>query len=690
MTSDRDIPTSRRISPRALLVAHRGAAHHLAGVAPSLRMQGWSVESETLQSNVPVHVCTRSIARSDVVLHTDSDPSNTHQLRQNADALGVPTAMQMDGVLEYANTFLNPRFKHGLLRPAPADLVLASGAHDQAILESLGNRAVASGLPRLDVFRERLRTTPSKLPPRGLMIATANNAWFTPGMRSRLLGTLHQLKYETQKKRIPVRWRVSAKLADKLGVERDTADLVHSLLQVQGVLTSASTLALEAMIAQRPTGILHPHPWPLWIPSVLNYRGEVRDDVDDDLRRVHDFNGADSDANRAASESNARIMTDTESCWFDHLDQFIDEVLHAEQRVLEIQRRILQSCVQVNAADEMHVPLKLMAEAPEIQSSKPDRQPPILYSEQQEDTVLCHVVQSLAETGSKRVAIAVNTLPTAQLVSIARMQLPQLVGFVFPIETDHQTLLGLPAASTRDFVEQLKPDAVVLTAHEADLSILAAMLWDESANLRLVEDEPSNPKFAHARAVINKAKDAVCFGEVRTTIAKGLCCGLISALPEAVLAGDRPQMILLKGDDQDFKLFQQARLLRESGTQVHSLGWSDHELGACEQYSKLADSFEDHSYAIYGGGLHTTHLLHHALTESRPTFIIDDRDFIDPQLDGIEVIHPDDKRLHKISSIVISSERYESEIWHRCGELRSRGIQVHRLYHDQSVQESGR
>lgn len=665
-----------RALPRALLVAHRGAAHHLTGVGSALRNAGWVVESETLQGDVPVLVSTRSIERCDIVVHVDSDPASTLGLRARAEARSVPTVMQIDGVLEFANTFLNPRFGNGLLQPAPADLVLASGAHDQVILEALGNRASANGLPRFDAFIERWRTCQLTHEPKEIMIATANQPWFTRGMRARLMLELEQLQAQTQHMQIPVRWRVAAEIAEALGIERDTAELVDSLQRVEGVITTASSLAFEAMLADKPVGVLHPYPWPLWFPCVSQYHGARDIDQQDDLAQIHERGAAVTAANEAAATSISKVLANAQVQHHQDTAAFIESVLHPESGMLEWQRRILQGCVNTGAAEG--VPEVLNQLRVHKQLTGPITTNPVDAAA--DERVLIEAVESLARAGSRRVVIAANTLPTEAMRSIANCPPEQLVGFAVPVETDQEVLLGLPAAGVDQYLEQLMPDGIVLTAPEDDLSILAAMLWETPEHIAVVDADPSNPKFARARDAIEHAKRSSLHGEVRSTLDAGVCQGMACTHSAGVLAGDPPAMILLRGDEEDFEVYQRAQQLRASGTLVRSLRWSDAELRACERFAQLVHAFEAQPYAIYGGGLHTTHLLRHALIDSRPMYILDDGARVGARLEGIEVIAPADPRVGEVSRVVISSQRHESAIWERCGALREQGVEVHRLY----------
>jgi hypothetical protein len=162
-------------------------------------------------------------------------------------------------VLEWRNTHVNPRSGAEFLRPAPVSVVACAGEHDRALLESMGNRAIATGLPRLASCRP--------LPPADattVLVATARNPYFSAGERERLLRGLTIVRDACDARSVAVRWRLTGDLANALGVPADRAPLDNALAASSVVLTTPSSLALEAMLAGRPTGLLHPFDAPLW------------------------------------------------------------------------------------------------------------------------------------------------------------------------------------------------------------------------------------------------------------------------------------------------------------------------------------------------------------------------------------------------------------------------------------------
>lgn len=219
---------------------------------------------------------------------------------------GVATLLLMDGVVEYRNTFVNPDVPERYLRPAPVDAVACAGEIDRARLWSWGNVAVATGLPRI------CAAFPKPLPIKdlqisGLLIATARRPAFDAAERRRLAAALRDVRAAAQEAGWGDRlmWRLTAGLDEELGVANDTRPLRECLADCRGVLTTPSTLLLEAMAAGRACGVLHPQDGPLWQEAMGEWRGadvSPRQDLVALLRRMAAPDEADWRRQRRAME----------------------------------------------------------------------------------------------------------------------------------------------------------------------------------------------------------------------------------------------------------------------------------------------------------------------------------------------------------------------------------------------------
>ncbi len=294
---------------------------------------------------VPGRVTPEAAAPADVLVHADGVEAHSVGVVHAARRAGKPLALLMDGVLEYANTFLNSRAGNGFLRPAPGDVVLAAGVHDRAILQALGNRAVATGLPRLTAFARAVERALAPHEEGYLLVATANQPAFTPGGRRRVLASLERVRETARRRGVAVRWRIASDIAAAIGVEVDREPLLASLVGARAVLTTASTLALEAMMAGRATAILHPHPWPLWLPCAWLWRGEGADGVDEDRERMLSLDGQDSAANEAAARSCEAALGGRGAMDTGDLDCLLDSLVGGDSARLGQQAGILRRCV---------------------------------------------------------------------------------------------------------------------------------------------------------------------------------------------------------------------------------------------------------------------------------------------------------------------------------------------------------
>ncbi|MHC4217633.1 MAG: glycosyltransferase family 4 protein [Planctomycetota bacterium] len=228
--------------------------NHFAGVDDALRDRG-AEAAWTILEEAPGRLGddTRVVAVSDVRSFLALG------VLRRAQRVGACTVLLMDGITEYRNTFLNPRVPAGFLRPAPVDVVACAGRADALRLRGLGNDSVATGLPRLAGIE------PMPLPRRpAILVATARQPAFSDEERRQLALALITLRDRLASLGITARWRLTGGMEQEVGVQPDTAPLAESLLAVSAVITTPSTLLVEAMRAGRPVALLHPFDAPCW------------------------------------------------------------------------------------------------------------------------------------------------------------------------------------------------------------------------------------------------------------------------------------------------------------------------------------------------------------------------------------------------------------------------------------------
>jgi hypothetical protein len=204
-------------------------------------------------------------------------------------ARDVATLYLVDGILEWRNAWLNRDDEPACpwtMRPVLAHKVACIGYQQARILSSWGNGAKVEivGIPRLDQLPEtEFRDNGSR--PWKLLVITAKCPGFTPAQQETTLRSLQSLQSFFQEpsqplsREVSVRWRLTADLAEKLGVINETRDLsggelADQIREVDAVVTTPSTAMLEAMLLGKPTALLDFHGVPQWSPAVWNLAHE--------------------------------------------------------------------------------------------------------------------------------------------------------------------------------------------------------------------------------------------------------------------------------------------------------------------------------------------------------------------------------------------------------------------------------
>lgn len=303
-----------RVRTRSVVSAQSAAdVDHFAGLESALGARGLLYERFVREQMPPLlDDCTS------VVVVSDTSSFLTHRMLGEARRVGAVTVLLMDGIVEWRNTFANPRTGDRFLRPAPVDVVACAGAIDERLLRAWGNHAVATGLPRIaasiltssldpqlnnsvDAGEEVAEGNKGRAPTRdgsggvadhlgsrgdsnndsrstvclgrrSIMIATARTPAFVFGEREQLLEALGALKQCVEAASIAITWRLTDHLDVDLGVINDDRPLPELLAQIGAVITTPSTLMVESMRAGCPTALLRVYSTPSWQPSVWTFR----------------------------------------------------------------------------------------------------------------------------------------------------------------------------------------------------------------------------------------------------------------------------------------------------------------------------------------------------------------------------------------------------------------------------------
>lgn len=661
---------------QALLVAYSCGAHHFMGIRQALAIRYWDVCAETLQSGSPLELTLRMLNASRVIVQVDCDPANTTVASNLLLKYPRPMLLQMDGVLEYANTFLNPLVE---LSPVPADLVLASGKHDRSVLRAMGNRASATGLPRLTRFEQRVQSCRVNQNPEGILVATANQPAFTPGARARLIAALNDIKAQAASQSIPIRWRIEREIACELGVQNDRCGLAESLASVTAVLSSASTLVIESMMAGFPTAIIHPHPWPLWIPCAWRYDGTSSEGLSEDVAAIKALDGQDSEPNRVAADSVAKIFAGINPVRTRSIHTLLGELLDPCDELMQAQERIICQYSCRRSAEKV-ARVIIAASSLDRISEMIDAELPVVTQSSQ---AMIDAFDALHNNAKADVFVVASRVPSPGLVILAEHRANQIAGFVVVGEPDGATLLGIRAISFAKIDKLVSSGQSILIAPHGDCAMVVASRALRRSGEYVVFDSDSE-SFEHIDRVVDAAVEMHLTGEVRTTLDDGLIPGAHSLDISQILDGQRPAMLVLKGDEQDFEIYQRSRAWRRDGTLVHSLGWSGLEISSPERFAAVVSGLGNRPYAIYGGGFHTQRLLKYSAICHQPSCILDDRvpcdDTGNHRFEGIDLVHPLSELAGSVETVILSSCVHVSAMWERSAQLRRCGKQVVPLY----------
>ncbi len=237
----------------ALLDAHIRPKHYESLLSvPNLNLQA-----------IPPAVETSSLDCDIALLGDEFNPAML-PIIADLHTRGIPVLHLVDGLIEWRYVWTNPRSNtpggRPLFQPILSARIACLGLWQALLLESFGNhpsRCEITGSPRLD-YLDSIKRQPDN----SVLIATANTPGFTPqeiqqaaaAMQATQAGMRRHPNYTHH-------WRLAPSLLPHVALD-DTAvihkqtPLAHSLASAAAVITTPSTLALEAMRLRIPTLIV--------------------------------------------------------------------------------------------------------------------------------------------------------------------------------------------------------------------------------------------------------------------------------------------------------------------------------------------------------------------------------------------------------------------------------------------------
>ncbi|MGI9517236.1 MAG: hypothetical protein ACR2NP_09330, partial [Pirellulaceae bacterium] len=185
---------------------------------------------------------------------------------------GCNTLYAIDGILEWRNAWENRDDEPAspwTMRPVLCDKVACIGSSQVRVLNQWGNAGKTElvGLPRLDDFPKANKTPVDKKQPFRLLVTTAKWPGFTPEQTELVERSLQDLRGyldatpEIGGRSIEVVWRLTGGLDERVGVVNQLNDvsgqeLRNVLADVDAVITTPSTVMLEAMLGELPVCLL--------------------------------------------------------------------------------------------------------------------------------------------------------------------------------------------------------------------------------------------------------------------------------------------------------------------------------------------------------------------------------------------------------------------------------------------------
>jgi hypothetical protein len=231
------------------------------------------------RSQLPFPCDSTDLENIDAVIISDEWAPQVRACIAACKLKGVPTFHILDGVIRWKNLFENPRSlvpENGtpFMRPLMSDMTFVMGDLQAAVLRWLGNTMICvSGLPRFASYEPKSCSFGDHPHPR-LLLASSNRPWYTESQRDFFIPSFQRLldvlKRDCASLGVPLHCRLSP-LVEWENVEPawlGPHPPFHEQLQsCSALITTPSTIAVEAMLLGIPTLIFDPWADPILTPS---------------------------------------------------------------------------------------------------------------------------------------------------------------------------------------------------------------------------------------------------------------------------------------------------------------------------------------------------------------------------------------------------------------------------------------
>ena len=203
----------------------------------------------------------------DLCIVTGEYFSEEVMLISEAKRQNIPVLHVIDGILEWRNTWEHPQLISPFLQPVLADKIACLGRSQARVIESWGNigKCEVVGSPRHDYLLGRKRKVKQD---NGfsLLVCSARTPYFNDTQKNNVIKGFNDLRKqvrlfgESAGSEVKILWRLGEKLFDELGItdaiNHPDEHIVDLLDQADAMITTPSTLILEAMLCDIPVAVL--------------------------------------------------------------------------------------------------------------------------------------------------------------------------------------------------------------------------------------------------------------------------------------------------------------------------------------------------------------------------------------------------------------------------------------------------
>lgn len=213
----------------------------------------------------------------------------------------VPSLHIADGIIEWRNNWEHPprsydRIGAPIWQPVLSDKIACIGAAQLRTLATWSNsrKVELVGIPRLTASIEHyLSNAYEEQSQQAVLITTAKQPYFQQGDFIAVIQALQDIKTYLEAKQITAKWRLPDELSNHLNltpIERQSGQgtLAQVLASVGAVITTPSTLILEAMLYRKPVLRLDYTNAPQYVRTAWNITAQEHISKEIDSALIHD------------------------------------------------------------------------------------------------------------------------------------------------------------------------------------------------------------------------------------------------------------------------------------------------------------------------------------------------------------------------------------------------------------------